>query len=73
LREYNKSVNLFQGEVRFLTGGNERKATSPRAIEVESVRFRYRRYSPDERNTDWDFFLLCDEGLESNFKVFLLT
>jgi len=29
--EYTISVNLFQGEVRFLTGGNERKATSPRA------------------------------------------
>lgn len=47
--EYNNIVNLFQGEAKFLTGGKEHYATSPRAFMVESVRFRYRRYSPDER------------------------
>ena len=41
--------NLFQGEVKFLTGGNSPR--TPRG--AEQVEFLHRRYSPDERNKGW--------------------
>lgn len=42
------NANLFQGEVRFLTGGKVRERRI--YFKADSVKFRNRRYSPDERN-----------------------
>ena len=48
-----RKLNL-QGEVKFLTGGNG-EIRSPRA-KADSVQFRSRRYSPDERRKNSVFF-----------------
>ncbi len=51
------SETLFQGGVKVPTGG---KAHEPSLFGgVDPVRFRGRRYSPDERNSSESLCLLC--------------
>jgi hypothetical protein len=60
--------------VKVLTGGEEQYATSPRAYVAESVRIRYRRYSPDERNNvDGDGSPMCEFALKNSRLFYFLT
>lgn len=53
--------------MRFLTGGKEQHATSPRAIRQNRFDPDTDGYSPDERNTDGEFSYNVRLSLERNF------